>query len=320
MEEKNKIEVVEIELSKLIKSPYNVRVEASVIGELAKNIQKNGLDNAIVVRPAGKEKYEIVQGSRRVKAYETLGRKKIPAIIRDLPDHEAMRSSLQENILRTDISPEEKARAVAILLGRKELLNEKDIKLIPDKTFTEQTLADTLGITRQSINNMLEPLRQAKETRQLVRDGMIGEDTARQIRQFVGDNTKNEIKVAKAFANAELKQTEARDLLQKARTKKQTAEDLIKEVKGEDKIKDDEIKDKLSEAIDNATKSDSKPSLTDGISRDDIDLDETLSISIKDKKIIKALNKCAEDEGITADEVAETAVKEYLKKQGYIKK
>jgi ParB family chromosome partitioning protein len=325
-EKTTKEEIVEIELNKLVKSPYNVRVELTAIGELAKNIQKDGLHNPIRIRPIEKGKYEIAEGNRRVEAFKTLGRKKIPAIIKDMSDQETMVSSLEENIQREDISPDERARAFAILLGRKELLSDKDAKLVLSKPMTEQSLADHLGITRQSINNGLEPLRQAKETRQLVHDGRIGEDQARNIRQLVPDDSKKEVALAKAVANAELTQTETRDLLQKARQKNQTADEVIKQLKGEDKIKDEEITSRLTDAVNNADVSEKKHSLVDTkISRDDIKLNgdiegETLTVNINDEKLVKALNKYVDENNETIEDTVKTALRDYLKKEGYIKK
>lgn len=310
--------ITEIELSKLVKSPYNVRVEASAIGELKKNIEETGLDHPICVRPMPKGKYEVVKGSRRWKAYEAMGKKKIPAIIKEMDDSEAMVGSLSENIMRFDLSGDEKARAVAILNGEKELLNEKDRKLIPSKPLTEQQLADMLGMTRQNVNILKEPLRQAKETRQLVADERITEDTARNIRQFVGDDSKKEVKLAKAIADAELGQTKAREVIQKARQSKTDADTLISKLKGEDLIKDSDIKSK--DHTETSTSSGSKKgSLVSGIN---IDIDvpskkSSITATITDSKVVDALTKYAGDEEISVDDIVTDAVKAYLKTKGY---
>jgi len=66
-------EIKEIEIKKLVKSPFNVRTDNVIVGELAKNIQENGLDNPPIVRQVkvGKDtKYEIISGNRRVTAWE----------------------------------------------------------------------------------------------------------------------------------------------------------------------------------------------------------------------------------------------------------
>jgi ParB/RepB/Spo0J family partition protein len=322
-------QIIEVELSKLVKSPYNVRVEAVVVGELAKNIKKNGLHDPIKIRPKGK-KYEVVDGNRRWKAFEINGEKKIPAFLNEMTDGEALLYSLTETLHKLDNSPEEKARAIAIALGRNELLTDKDPKLSEKERLTERALAETLGMTHQAINQMLEPLRQAKETRELVKDGRITEATAKSIRQFVKDDKKQEVKVAKAIADKELKQIEALDVISKVSKQKGTVDDLITKIKGEDKIKTSEIEKNLITKTDDAlTSTPEKKSVVGSASASDLNIDipettksteskpEGVTSTITDKKVVSALNKCATKQKTTVDEIVLKAVKSYLKKVGY---
>ena len=121
-------EIKEIEIKKLIKSPYNVRRDNVIVGELAKNIQENGLDNPPIVRQVkvGKDtKYEIISGNRRVTACKSLKMKTVPCIVKNLSDEESIIHSLSENIMHENLSKDEQAIAVAIMLGRRELLGKE---------------------------------------------------------------------------------------------------------------------------------------------------------------------------------------------------
>lgn len=310
-----------IELKKLIKSPFNIRVEATTIGELAKNIKQNGLQQPIVVRPSKtKGKYEIVIGNRRVKAFETLGKKEIPSIVKELSDGEVVVQSLSENMMRNDVSPEEKARAFAIALGRNDLLGNLNCQL--KKTYTERDLAKKLGITHQSVNQGLEPLKQTKETRELVKSKAITEITAKAIRQFAQDG-KKEVKIAKTMASAEKKQEEALKIISDVKKTKGTSNDLIKKIKGEDKIKDKDIeKNKLSKngkktETKEETKEEDKDSVIGDVDLGDLETEKSVSVTITGDKLIGALERYAQDKKLSVDDAVIGAVKKELQKEGY---
>lgn len=81
------------------------------LNELADSIKEHGVLEPILVRPK-KGKYEIIAGERRWKASQIAGNEEIPAIIRDMPDYEAMIISLIENVHRDDLKPLEKSQAI----------------------------------------------------------------------------------------------------------------------------------------------------------------------------------------------------------------
>jgi len=325
-------DIVYIDLKKLVKSPYNVRVEASMVGDLAKNIKKNGLQQPIVVRPV-KDKYEVVEGNRRWRAFEVNQMKKIPAIVEPMSDSQALKRSLSENIMRSDISIDEKARAIAICLGRTDLLKNEKIKLPKNEVYkSERELAKDLGLTHQAINSMLEPLRQQKETRELVKDGRITEAMAKNIRQFAQDGEK-EVKLAKAIAQAELKVIEVNDLLMKARKNNKSVDDVIKELKGKTEvITEAEVKDNKIDKTKVVTgvKKDVVSSVgADELLKDiineptgettgEVTKEETISVTIDDNSVVTAIQKYADEKKITVEDVVIKAVKKYLIEEKYL--
>ena len=83
-----KMEVKEIKMSQISLSEYNTRkdlaagTEDASLDDLANSIKEKGLLNPITVR----RKDELIAGQRRFLAGQKLGRKNIPAIIRDITD------------------------------------------------------------------------------------------------------------------------------------------------------------------------------------------------------------------------------------------
>lgn len=85
-----------------------IEIDAEEVQGLAKNIQAVGLLQPINVRPV-KERFEIVAGHRRFKAFQVLGRKSIPSIVGDFSDVGSALARASENIRRVDLSPIEEA-------------------------------------------------------------------------------------------------------------------------------------------------------------------------------------------------------------------
>lgn len=79
------------------------------------SIEKNGLIHPVIVREKN-NKYEIISGHKRLKAYEQLGIDEIEADIKELTDDEAIVFMVDSNIHREKILPSEKAFAYKMKL------------------------------------------------------------------------------------------------------------------------------------------------------------------------------------------------------------
>ena len=89
--------------------PFKVEEDDS-LKELMESINTTGLINPVIVRPKN-DKYEMISGHRRLKAYELLGREEIDANIKELTDDEATILMVDSNMQREKILPSEKAFA-----------------------------------------------------------------------------------------------------------------------------------------------------------------------------------------------------------------
>jgi len=109
----------EITLSQLVQNNYNPRkhFDDAQMKELEKSIRNQGIVQAITVRPLEGGKYEVVAGTRRFIAAKNAGLKKIPAMVLELSDEQAILLSITENLERADLTPIEEARSFQVYLG-----------------------------------------------------------------------------------------------------------------------------------------------------------------------------------------------------------
>ena len=91
--------------------PYRVDEEAEDFAQLVDSVKENGILYPILVRPHGKNKYEIISGHRRVAAAKAVGLIEVPVIIRVLDDDEATIAMVHSNFYREKILVSEKAKA-----------------------------------------------------------------------------------------------------------------------------------------------------------------------------------------------------------------
>jgi ParB/RepB/Spo0J family partition protein len=106
-QEKEKRSVRNIELEKLFLGELNERLEPGDLEGLAASIKQVGVLEPLVVRPVGLngQKFEIVAGGRRYRASKIAGITKVPCIVKELNDVEALQISFQENEERKSASP-----------------------------------------------------------------------------------------------------------------------------------------------------------------------------------------------------------------------
>ena len=90
--------------------PFKV-VDDDRMQNLVESIRVNGILSPTLVRPLGNDTYEMVSGHRRMHAAILLGMDRVPAIIREMTDDEAIVKMVDANIQREELLPSEKAFA-----------------------------------------------------------------------------------------------------------------------------------------------------------------------------------------------------------------
>ncbi|MEI7291781.1 plasmid partitioning protein RepB C-terminal domain-containing protein [Paraburkholderia tropica] len=123
-----------------------------IFDEIVGNIRAIGLKKPIVVTPrataGGIERYLLVCGEGRVKAFRALGETIIPALVVSVSDEDAFIMSLTENIARRQCRPLE------LLAG---------IRNLQERGYAPKAIAEKTGLTVQYVQGILTLLRQGEE-------------------------------------------------------------------------------------------------------------------------------------------------------------
>lgn len=101
---------IEIELgliSAFENHPFRV-VDDEKMEELVESIRQQGILSPVLVRPDDEGGYEMISGHRRLHAATIVGLKKIPAIVKELTDDEAIIAMVNANPQREEILPSER--------------------------------------------------------------------------------------------------------------------------------------------------------------------------------------------------------------------
>lgn len=98
------------EISDFPQHPFKVRMDESMT-EMAESVRQYGVLVPVLVRPKEDGGYEMVAGHRRKAATELAGLDKLPCIVRDLTDDEAIIIMVDSNLQRERVLPSEKAFA-----------------------------------------------------------------------------------------------------------------------------------------------------------------------------------------------------------------
>jgi ParB family transcriptional regulator, chromosome partitioning protein len=135
------------------------RMDSEALNELAASIKAQGLMQPLLVRPIGKDSYELIAGERRWRAAQIAGLTEIPALIREVPDNAALAMALIENIQREDLNPMEEAGGLQ--------------RLVDEFRMTHEQAADAVGRSRSATTNLLRLLKLAKPVQAMLMQGEL---------------------------------------------------------------------------------------------------------------------------------------------------
>lgn len=161
---------VTIPVALIAENPYQPRkVTGQEVQDLASSIKEHGLLQPIVVRRHGAG-YQLVAGSRRLKASQLAGLNEVPVIIREADDRQMLALALVENLQRENLNPIESA------LAYKELSEAFGM--------TQEDISRVVGKDRSTIANTLRLLSLPRKARLYLEEEKISEGHARALLQI----------------------------------------------------------------------------------------------------------------------------------------
>jgi len=166
-------EMIYVEPSQIKPSSYQPRkkFDQKALEELAQSIREKGLLQPLLVRKGSNpESYQLIAGERRLRAVQLAGLDKVPVLVKEVNDKEALAMSLIENIQREDLNPIEEADAYQRLLA--------ELKM------TQEQLSEVVGKDRSTIANAIRLLKLPKEIQAEIEKGAISSGHARAILQM----------------------------------------------------------------------------------------------------------------------------------------
>ena len=132
--------------------------------ELVTSIRENGVLQPVLVQKSDTG-YELVVGERRWRASKKAGLKKIPVVIREVTDAQALELAIIENIHRQDLNPIEEAEAYA--------------RLADEFALTQEMIAEKVGKSRTAVTNTLRLLKLSRNIKEDLISGKLSMGHAR---------------------------------------------------------------------------------------------------------------------------------------------
>jgi len=171
-----RVVVKQIPLNEISANPDQPRktFNEKELNELADSIREKGVLTPIILRNVKNKPYlyEIVAGERRFRAAQKAGLSKIPALVKDLSDKNAMEIALIENVQRENLNPIEEAE------GYENLMQKCQYSL--------QDVSKLIGKSESYIRNLMRINSLPESVKNLIKDGKISASHARTI--AVSDN------------------------------------------------------------------------------------------------------------------------------------
>lgn len=149
---------IDIDLIEPNPNQPRIRFAEENLKELAASIRVNGIIQPILVRKFG-AKYQIVAGERRWRAAQRAELRRVPVVVREIPDNKMLEIALIENIQRHELNAIEEANAYR--------------KLIDTIGLTHEQVADRVGKDRTFVTTTMRLLKLPADLQKHIVDGRL---------------------------------------------------------------------------------------------------------------------------------------------------
>jgi ParB family chromosome partitioning protein len=138
---------------------FEAFVDDASMSELVASIASLGIIEPMVVRQVAADAFVIVAGERRFTAAKLLNLHRVPCVVTQCSESEALIISLTENLQRSDLNPIEKACALQ--------------RLLDEFALTQQEIGKRIGMSQSAIAHHLRLLSLPAEVRRLISEGAL---------------------------------------------------------------------------------------------------------------------------------------------------
>jgi ParB family chromosome partitioning protein len=151
---------LQIDIDLIDPSPFQPRTRFSETGleELSQSIRTSGIIQPLVVRRIG-ARFQLIAGERRWRASQRAQLLRVPVVLREVSDEQALELTLVENIQREDLNPIEQARAFD--------------RLMEEFHLTQDEVATRTGKERATVANSVRLLSLEEPLLELIEEGKI---------------------------------------------------------------------------------------------------------------------------------------------------
>lgn len=198
-DDKNGVEFVDIVKIEPNREQPRKKFIKEGIEELCESIKEIGIIQPLIVKKNG-EFYEIVAGERRYRAARLAGLEKVPVIVRNLDELEALQMSLIENIQREDLSPIEEALTY-------KRFNE-------EFSLTQEEIAKKVGKNRSTVANAMRLLKLDKRVVEMINDKRISAGHGKTLAGL--DDSEKQYELAQKIAENNMSVRQAEQMVSRA--------------------------------------------------------------------------------------------------------
>jgi ParB family transcriptional regulator, chromosome partitioning protein len=172
------------------------RFDPETLAGLAASIEATGVVQPLLVRPLPDGSYELVAGERRWRAAQQAGLDRVPAIVRDAAEADALQTALIENVVREDLNPVDEARACATL--------------VEDLGVSKEELGRRVGRSRPAISNLIRLLDLPDDVLSLLESGRLSEGHGRALLLVKGTDSRRRLAADAAAGGWSVRELERR--------------------------------------------------------------------------------------------------------------
>jgi ParB family chromosome partitioning protein len=151
---------LQVDIDLIDPSPYQPRTRfaEAALEELAQSIRTSGIIQPLVVRKLG-ARYQLIAGERRWRASQRAQLLRVPVVLREVSNAQALELTLVENIQREDLNPIEQARAFD--------------RLMEEFHLTQDEVASRTGKERATVANSVRLLSLEEPLLEMIEEGKI---------------------------------------------------------------------------------------------------------------------------------------------------